>query len=84
LIDTAMTNIDTAIFVLVDALPDTTEANTNKVYVVAGDGTEWFVKDGAWEQVGEAAVSLEGYFNEQNLLPITNAEIDAMLASLTA
>jgi hypothetical protein len=84
LIEAALATLDTEIFIVVDALPDPENANANKIYIVAGDGTEWFLKDGAWEQVGEAALSLEGYFNEQNLLPITNAEIDQMLASLTA
>jgi hypothetical protein len=30
------------------------------------------------------AVDLTGYFNEQNLVPITNSEIDSIIASLTA
>jgi len=84
LIDAALSTLDTALFIVVDELPDPAGANANKIYVVAGDGTEWFVKAGAWEQVGEASVSLEGYFNETNLVPITNSEIDSMIAGLTA
>jgi len=84
LIDAALATLDTALFVVVDELPDPAGANPNKIYVVAGDGTEWFVKAGDWEQVGEASVSLEGYFDEGNLVPITNSEIDSMIAGLTA
>jgi hypothetical protein len=84
LIDAALAAIDTSIFIVVDELPETSEANANKIYVVAGDGTEWFVKAGDWEQVGDVSVSLEGYFNESNLVPITNSEIDSMIAGLTA
>lgn len=80
----ALSQVDTNIFVVVNALPAVGAANTNKIYVLAGDGTEWFIKNGAWEQVGEAAASLEGYFNEANLVPITNAEIDQMIAGLVA
>lgn len=84
LIDAALASIDTALFIAVDTLPDPADANPNKIYIVAGTGAEWFLKDGAWELVGEAGVSLEGYFNEENLVPITNAEIDAMIAGLIA
>jgi hypothetical protein len=83
-IDEAVSQIDTTLYIAVDALPDVADANPNKIYVIVGDSTEWFIKSGAWEQVGEAAPSLEGYFNETNLVPITNTEIDSMIASLTA
>jgi hypothetical protein len=81
-ISAALQTIDTEIFVVVATLPDAVDALPNKIYIVAGDQTEWFVKDGEWEQVGEASVSLEGYFNTTNLVPITNAEIDSILAGL--
>jgi hypothetical protein len=81
-IEDALFTLDTAIFEVVSELPEVGEANTNKIYIVAGDGTEWFVKNGAWEPVGEASVSLDGYFNEENLVAISNAEIDAIIAGL--
>jgi hypothetical protein len=38
--------------------------------------------NGQWEKFGSVEISLDGYFNETNLTPITNAEIDQMIASL--
>jgi hypothetical protein len=89
-IEGAMQNIDTAIFLVVDVLPDAATANPNKIYIapnpVLRDNVmkEWIVVDGAWEELGTVAVDLTGYFNEQNLVAITNSEIDSMIASLTA
>ena len=89
LIEAALATLDTEIFIVVDVLPDPADALPNKIYLVpAADGTsgnsleEWIVVNGAWEQFGAVKISLEGYFNENNLTPITNSEIDAMLASL--
>ena len=39
---------------------------------------------GAWERFGSVDISLDGYFNESNLVPITNSEIDSMIASLSS
>jgi len=83
LIEAAIEEIDTDLFVVVDELPEVSEANTNRIYVLATDSTEWFVKDDEWELIGDASMSLEGYFNQSNLVPITNTEIDNMIASLT-
>jgi len=44
---------------------------------------EWVAVNGVWEKLGSVDISLEGYFNESNLVPITNSEIDGMIASLT-
>lgn len=89
LIEAALATIDTEIFVVVESLPAAASASPNKIYLApaAGGGTgntleEWVVVGGAWERFGSVDISLEGYFNESNLVPITNAEIDAMIASL--
>ena len=75
---------------VVDALPDPATANPNKIYLAPASGggssgnalEEWIAVDGAWERFGSVDISLEGFFNESNLIPITNAEIDQMIASL--
>ena len=89
LIEAALATLDTDIFVVVDELPDPGDALPNKIYLVpAADGTsgnsleEWIVVNGVWEQFGSVALSLDGFFNESNLTPISNAEIDSMIASL--
>ena len=86
LIDAALSTIDTSIFVVVDVLPSVAAANPNKIYLTPGDGgtlEEWVAVDGAWKRLGSVDICLEGYFNETNLVPITNSEIDAMIASLS-
>jgi hypothetical protein len=90
LIEAALSTLDTEIFVVVDELPAASEANPNKIYLAPAPGgggnntlLEWVAVDGVWEKMGSVDISLEGYFNESNLVPITNSEIDAMIASLT-
>jgi hypothetical protein len=89
LIEAAMASLDTELFVVVDVLPDPATANPNKIYLApsaGGSGSnaleEWIAVDGAWERFGSVDISLEGFFNESNLTPITNAEIDSMISSL--
>jgi len=90
LIDAALSTLDTDIFVVVETLPAASSANPNKIYLAPAPGgsgsnimEEWVVVNGAWEKMGSVDISLEGYFNESNLVPITNSEIDGMIASLT-
>jgi hypothetical protein len=89
LIEAALATIDTEIFIVVEELPLVSAANPNKIYLApAAGGTagnaleEWVAVDGVWEKIGSVDVSLAGYFNESNLVPITNGEIDSMIASL--
>jgi len=85
-IDAALSELDTDVFVVVEELPAAGSAAANKIYLVPesdGDGMgQWIVVSGAWKRVGAVEASLEGYFNEENLLPISNEEIDEMIASL--
>jgi hypothetical protein len=91
LIEAALATLDTDIFVVVETLPLASAANPNKIYLApaAGGGSgnnvmeEWVIVGGAWEKLGSVDISLDGYFNEDNLVPITNAEIDSMIASLS-
>ena len=90
LIDAALATLDTDIFVVVDPLPPASGANPNKIYLAPAPGggsagnilEEWVAVSGAWEKLGSVDISLDGYFNESNLVPITNSEIDSMIASL--
>jgi hypothetical protein len=90
LIEQALQTLDTDIFIVVPALPDPATAIPNKIYIAPNPELrdnvmkEWIVVDGAWEEIGSAQVSLDGYFNEQNLIPISNTEIDQMIASLAS
>jgi len=90
LINAALSTLDTSIFVVVDPLPAAASANPNKIYLAPAPGgsgnnalEEWVAVGGTWERFGSVDVSLAGYFNETNLVPITNSEIDAMIASLS-
>ena len=89
LIEAAMSTLDTDLFIVVDVLPDPAEALPNKIYLAPASGgsagnalEEWIVVNGEWERLGSVDISLEGFFNESNLTPITNSEIDQMIASL--
>jgi len=86
LIEAALSQLDMDVFIVVDELPDPSAGIPNKIYLAPDtEGTaleQWILVDGAWEKVGSVSISLDGYFNEQNLVPITNSEIDAMIASL--
>jgi len=91
LIDAALSTLDTSIFVVADPLPAAASANPNKIYLAPAPGgsgsnslEEWVAVNGTWERFGSVDVSLAGYFNDQNLVPITNAEIDSMIASLSS
>ena len=87
LIEAALAILDTEVFVVVDILPAVAAANPNKIYLApnADDSAmeQWVVVGGTWKKLGSVDISLDGYFNEENLAPITNAEIDSMIASLT-
>ncbi|MCL2433395.1 MAG: hypothetical protein FWD16_02620 [Clostridia bacterium] len=86
LIEAALATLDTEVFVVVDTLPAVAAANPNKIYLApnADDSAmeQWLIVNGAWKKLGSVDISLDGYFNEDNLVPITNAEIDSMIASL--
>lgn len=67
----------------VETLPATGKENT--IYLVPSASQtennvfdEYLYIDGQWEHVGTTQVDLTGYLKEEQLVPITEAEIDAM------
>lgn len=82
-ISSAVSEIDTDIFVITNALP-TTDINPNKVYIVPSTGdtgatniyTEYVYVNNAWEKIGEfkADTDLSGYY--------TSTQVDSLLAAL--
>lgn len=65
----------------VDALPETGKPNV--IYVVPnadGGYDEYLYTNGEWNLIGTTKVDLTGYLKEEQLVPITEEEIDAMFA----
>lgn len=74
---------------IVTALPSAADANTHTIYMVSVENSkennqyaEWMFLNGAWELIGSSEVDLTDYLKEGDILPITNEEIDALLAML--
>lgn len=73
---------------IVVALPAVASADANTIYMVLADADsgdnkyiEWMVINAAWEKVGDTDVDLSGYVLESDLVAITNAEIDTIMAA---
>lgn len=70
---------------VVDSLPETGEENVF-YYAPADDPEEgnvydeWVYENGAWERIGSTKMDLTGYLKEDQIVPITEEEIDAMFA----
>ena len=84
-IATAISQIDSIHFEKVQTLPVTGEANVIYLLPMSSPETdnafeEWYMIDGNWEFLGTTAVDLSGYVLETDLVPVTNAEIDAMFS----
>jgi len=74
-------------FEKVASRPAVASAQANVVYLVpiagaTGDDKydQWVLVDGAWENWGTSFIDLSGYLLKTELVPYTNAEIDAILA----
>ena len=71
-------------FEIVQTLPSTGEAGT--IYLVSHGGTgtnvydEYIYVNNAWEKIGTTDVDLSGYVQKTELVSITNAEIDTIVA----
>lgn len=69
---------------IVTAISEMTDANT--IYLMENNGSgnnsydEYIVVNGMAEKIGTTEVDLSGYIKESNLVAITNAEIDQILA----
>ncbi len=96
-ISTATTNMATKTYVtqqlaninkktVVTSTTQMTDANT--IYLMANEGSgnnmydEYIVVDGTPEKVGTTEVDLTNYVQEDDLVPITNEEIDEIFADL--
>lgn len=84
-VNEAVGSITSVSFQVVSELPATGAAGT--IYLVSngGSGTnvydEYIYVSNAWEKIGSTAVDLSGYWAKTDLVAITNAEIDTILAS---
>ncbi|MDR1465457.1 MAG: hypothetical protein LBJ11_09190 [Oscillospiraceae bacterium] len=75
-IDEATSQIDTTIYILVAALPDVADADTQKIYVLTTDGTEWRSDGANWDNIGLVQADLEGVLTDNDLA--TDDDIDAL------
>lgn len=80
----AVANITGIKFEVVTALPSAGVAGT--IYLKANNGSapnsydEYIWVNSAWEKIGTTDVDLSGYLKKTDMVPITNAEIDAMFS----
>lgn len=81
----AFSNITGISLEKVDALPETGKQNT--IYLVPSASQtaqnafdEYLYVNGKWEPIGTTTVDLTGYLKEEQIVPITEEEIDAMFA----
>ncbi len=81
-INTALANINKK--EIVTAISDMTDVNT--IYLMANSGSannvydEYIIVNGKPEKIGTTEVDLSNYIQKTDLVAITNAEIDQMLA----
>ncbi len=90
-VSTAITNAIAGVtqfdYSIVTSLPATGKKGT--IYLVANSGTgnnvydEYLWLNDKWELFGTTQVDLTGYLKEEQLVPLTNAEIDEIFADLT-
>lgn len=87
-VSTAIQNAGHLKRTIVETLPAVSSADANTIYMVLADSAdinnkyvEYMVINGAWEKVGTSDVDLTPYLKITDMQRITNAEIDAILAS---
>lgn len=84
-INSAIAGITGIDFQVVQSLPQTGAAGT--IYLVSHGGTgsniydEYIYVNNAFEMIGTTAIDLSGYVQDSDLVAITNAEIDVIVAS---
>lgn len=72
---------------VVDALPSTGVKGTFYFVAASASGErnnaymEYVWVNNAWEKIGDTTIDLSGYVQRTQLVPITDSEIDAMLAA---
>lgn len=84
-INTALADVTSIQFEVVQSLPATGAAGTIYLVSNSGSGTntydEYIYVSNKWEKIGTTDVDLSSYWNTSNLTAITNAEIDTILAA---
>ena len=84
-LDNALSGITSISLVIVQTLPASGTAGT--IYFVPNShGTlnaydEYVWLNNAWEFIGQASIDLSGYLQEGDIVELTNAEIDTIIAS---
>lgn len=84
-INSALSGITGIDFQVVQSLPASGAAGT--IYLVSNSGTgqniydEYIWVNNAFEKIGTTAVDLSGYVQSSDLVAVTNAEIDTIVAS---
>lgn len=83
-ISSAIAGVTQFDYSIVSSLPSTGTKGT--IYLVSNSGTgtniydEYIYVNSAFEKIGTTEVNLSGYVKEENLVAITNAEIDEIFA----
>lgn len=83
-ISTALAGITSFSFVIADKLPET--GSSSSIYLIPKDPEvsdiyeEWIYVNSSWEIIGTTAIDLTNYVQFTDLNPITNVEIDAIIA----
>lgn len=83
-IDEALGDITSIDYQVVQTLPQTGEKGT--IYLIPSGGSgqdiydEYIYANNAWEKIGSTDVDLSGYWSKEELVAITTAEIDSMMA----
>lgn len=84
-IQTAIGGITGISYEIVQALPQTGEPGVIYLVSNSGSGTnvydEYIYTNGAFEKIGSTDVDLSGYVQTSDLVAVTNAEIDTIVAS---
>ena len=85
-INTAISGITGIDYKIVTSLPTTGEKGT--IYLLANSSSEtqniydeYIYVDSKWEKIGTTAVDLSDYIKDEDLVKITNAEIDTIVAN---
>lgn len=86
-ISTAVANSGHLKRLIVESLPDVKTADANTIYMVLEDNgsgdnkyVEYMAINGAWEKTGDSTVDLSGYLKKTDMVAITNADIDSIVA----
>ena len=86
-VDTAIGSITGIEFQIVTSLPAT--GKTGVIYLISNSGTApniydeyiWIASTSKFEKIGTTDVDLSGYVQDSDMVAITNAEIDAIVAA---